>query len=166
MTWLTPPLVWFEIVVLALIGCCIYRFSRHRGSRIAALRDWLAYVAISVALVVVIVVAAIYGPEKSPIDAKSIAFTVNTVFVLSYTLKVVRPLWTKRKLWAVIPCLILLHGIIGWVAIPESSGFHWLYVPVHMGEIWGCSDWNSVGLRYTPSADGQADLLKHRHYTH
>lgn len=111
--------------------------SKHRGPRIAALRDWLAYVAISVALVVVIVVAAIYGPEKSPIDAKWIAFTVNTVFVFGYTLKVVRPLWTKPKLWAVIPCLILLHGILGWVAISrvERVPLVW-YVPVDMGELW------------------------------
>jgi len=137
MTWLTPPLVWFEIVVLALICWCIYRFSRHRGSRIAALRDWLAYVAISVALVVVVVVAAIYGPEKSPVDGKWIAFTVNTVFVFGYTVKVVRPLWAKRKLWAVITGLVLLHGIIGGVAISrvERIPLFW-YVPVDMGEIW------------------------------
>jgi hypothetical protein len=57
MTWLTPPLLWFEIVVLALVCWCIYRFSKRPGSRIGALRDWLAYIAISVALVVVIVLA-------------------------------------------------------------------------------------------------------------
>jgi len=110
MAWLTPPLLWLEIIVLVLVCWCIYRFSRRPGSRITALRDWLAYIAISVALVVAIVVAAVNGPEKSPIDAKWIAFVVNTVFVFGYTLKIVRPMWTKPKLWAVISGLVLLHG--------------------------------------------------------
>ena len=110
MTWPTPPLLSLEIIVLVLVCWCIYRFSKRPGSRIGALRDWLAYIAISVALVVVIVVAAVYGPEKSPVDAKWISFVVNTVFVFGYTLKVVRPLWTKPKLWAVIAGFVLLHG--------------------------------------------------------
>jgi hypothetical protein len=137
MTWLTPPLLWFEIIVLALVCWCIYRFSKHQGSRIAVFRDWLAYIAIGIALVVVLVVAAIYGPEKPPVDAKWIAFAVNTVFVFGYTLKVVRPLWTKRKLWVVVMGLALLHGIIGWIVISrvERVPLVW-YVPVDMYEIW------------------------------
>ena len=137
MTWLTPPLLWIEIIVLVLVCWCIYRFSRQPGSRITALRDWLAYIAISVALVVVIVVTAVYGPEKSPIDAKWIAFAVNTVFVFGYTLKIVRPLWTKPRLWAVVSGLVLLHGIIGWAVISSVERIPLLsYVPVDMGEIW------------------------------
>jgi hypothetical protein len=137
MTWLTPPLLWLEIIVLVLVCCCTYRFSRRPRSRIAALRDWLAYIAISVVLVVVIVVAAVYGPEKSPVDTKWIAFAVNTVFVFGYTLKTVRPLWTKPKFWAVISGLVLLHGIIGWAVISriERIPLVW-YVPVDMAEIW------------------------------
>jgi hypothetical protein len=139
MTWLTPPLLWFEIIVLVLVCWCIYRFSRRPGSRIAALRDWLAYIAISVALVVVIVVVAVYGPEKSPVEveAKWVAFAVNTVFVFGYTLKVVRPMWTKPKFWAVISGLVLLHGIIGWTVISrvERIPLIW-WVPVDLSEIW------------------------------
>ena len=85
----------------------------------------------------VIVVTAVYGPEKSPIDAKWIAFAVNTVFVFGYTLKIVRPLWTKPRLWAVVSGLVLLHGIIGWAVISSVERIPLLwYVPVDMGEIW------------------------------
>jgi len=138
MTWLTPPLLWFEIVVLVLVLVCwcIYRFSKRPGSRIGALRDWLAYIAISVALVVVIVLAALYGPEKS-FDTNWILFAVNTVFVFGYTLKVVRPLWTRPKLWAVIAGLVLLHGIIGWAVISRVERIPWFwYVPADIAEIW------------------------------
>jgi len=137
MTWPTPPLLSLEIIVLVLVCWCIYRFSKRPGSRIGALRDWLAYIAISVALVVVIVVAAVYGPEKSSVDAKWISFVVNTVFVFGYTLKVVRPLWTRPKLWAVIAGLVLLHGMIGWAVISrvERIPLVW-YVPVDIAEIW------------------------------
>jgi len=137
MTWPTPPLLSLEIIVLVLVCWCIYRFSKRPGSRIGALRDWLAYIAISVALVVVIVVAAVYGPEKSSVDAKWISFVVNTVFVFGYTLKVVRPLWTKPKLWAVIAGFVLPHGIIGWAVISrvERIPLVW-YVPVDIAEIW------------------------------
>jgi hypothetical protein len=137
MTWLTPPLLWFEIIVLILVCWCIYRFSRRRGSQIAALRDWLAYIAISFGLVAVIWVAAVYGPKESPVDAKWIAFAVNSVFVFGYTLKIVRALWTKPKLWAVFTGLGLLHGIIGWEVISRVERIPLLwYVPVDMAEIW------------------------------
>jgi hypothetical protein len=138
MTWLTPPLLWFEIVVLILVCWCIYRLrKRSPGSRIAVLRDWLAYIAIGIALVVAIVTFAAYGPKKSPIDAKWVAFAVNTVFVFGYTLRIVRPLWKKPKLWVVLSGLILLHGIIGCFVISrvERIPLIW-YAPVDMAEIW------------------------------
>ena len=138
MPWLTPPLLWFEIVVLILVCWCIHRIrKRSPGSRITGLRDWLAYIAISVALVIVIVIYAAYGPEKSPIGTKWIAFAINTVFVFGYTLKIVRPLWKKPKLWAALTGLVLLHGIIGWLVISrvERIPLIW-YVPVDMAEIW------------------------------
>lgn len=138
MTWLTSPLLWFGIVFLILVCWCIQRLRKKSpASRIALLRDWLAYIVISVALVVAIVVFAAYGPKKSPIEAKWIAFAVNTVFVFGYTLKVLRPMWNKPKLWMVIGGLILLHGIIGWLAISrvERIPLIW-YAPFDMAEIW------------------------------
>jgi hypothetical protein len=138
MTWLTPPLLWFEIVVLILVCWCIYRLTKKPlSSRIAVLRDWLAYISISIALVVAIVMFAAYGPKKSPIDAKWVAFAVNTVFVFGYALKSVRPLWKKPKLWVLLSGLIVLHVIIGWRVISrvEQIPLIW-YVPVDMGEIW------------------------------
>ena len=137
MTWLTPPLLWFQIIVFVLVCWRIYRFVRRPVSRIAALKDWLAYIAISVTAVVVIVVAAVYGPEKSPVDPKWVAFAVNTAFVFGYALKIVRPLWTKPKFWAVISGLVLLHAIIGWAIISriERIPLVW-YVPVDLAEIW------------------------------
>lgn len=94
-------------------------------------------VSIAVALVIGIVLYAIYGPKESRIDAKWFAFAANTVFVFGYTLKVVRPLWTKPKLWAVFTGLVLLHGIIGWAVISrvERIPLVW-YIPVDMAEIW------------------------------
>jgi hypothetical protein len=138
MPWLTPPLLWFEIIVVILVCWCIHRIRRRSpGSRIAALRDWLAYIAISVALVIVIVIYAAYAPERSPIGAKWIAFAVDTAFVFGYTLKIVRPLWKKPTLWAALTGLILLHGIIGWLVISrvERIPLIW-YVPVDIAEIW------------------------------
>jgi hypothetical protein len=138
MTWLTPPLLWFEIVVLLLVCWCIHRLrKRSPGSRIAVARDWLAYIAISVALVVAIVIFAAYGPKKSTVDAKWIAFAVNTVFVFGYALKVLRPMWNKPKLWMVLSGLFLLHGIIGWLVISrvERIPLIW-YAPVDVAEIW------------------------------
>jgi len=138
MPWLTSPLLWLKIVVFILVCWCIRRLrKRSPGSRIAALRDWLLYIAISVALVIVIVIFAAYGPKKSPIEAKWIAFAINTVFVFGYTLKIVRPLWKKPKLWAVLSGLVLLHGIVGWLVISriEPIPLIW-YVPVDMAEIW------------------------------
>src|SRR5690348_11667097 len=111
MTWLTLPLLCFEIIVLALVCWCVYRFSKRPGPRVGALRDWLAYIAISVALVVVIFVAAVYGPKKSSIDTKWIAFAANTLFVFGYALKIAWPLRTKPRFWAVIIVLVLIHGI-------------------------------------------------------
>ncbi|MGH9499380.1 MAG: hypothetical protein ACRD3L_09585 [Terriglobales bacterium] len=138
MLWLTPPLLWFEIVVLTLVYWCIHTLRKKaRGSRIAVVRDWLAYILISIALVVAIVIFAAYGPKKSPVDAKWIAFAVNTVFVFGYTLKVLRPMWNKPKLWMVLSGLILLHGVIGWLVISrvERIPFIW-YAPVDTAEIW------------------------------
>ena len=133
MTWLTLPLLWFEIIVLALVSWCIYRFSKRPGRRLAALKDWLAYTAIGIALVVV----AVYWPEKSPIDAKWIAFAGNTVFVFGYALRVAWSLRTKPKFWAVVVGLVLMHGIIGWAALSrvDRIPFVW-YIPVDLAEIW------------------------------
>lgn len=138
MTWLTPPLLWFEIIVLMLVCWCIHTLrNRSPGSRIAVVRDWLAYIAISVALVVAIVIFATYGPKKSPVDPKWIAFAINTVFVFGYTLKALRPLWNKPKLWIVLSGVILLHGIIGWFVISRAERIPLIwYVPVDMAEIW------------------------------
>jgi hypothetical protein len=137
MPLLTPPLLWFGIVFLAFVCWCVYRFFTRPGSRISALRDWLAYIAISVALVVAIVLFAAYGPDKSPIDRKWIGFAFNALFVFGYTLKVVRPLWTKPTLWVVIGGLVLLHGIIGWVVISRVGRIPLVwYVPVDVAEIW------------------------------
>lgn len=138
MTWLTPPLLWFVIFVIVLLSSCVYRFVkaiRLRG--IAALKDWLAYVAISVALVVALVLIAAYGPRKSPVDAKWIAFGINTGFVFGYTLKVLRPLWNKPKLWMVLSGLVLLHAIMGWLVISrvERIPLIW-YAAFDMAEIW------------------------------
>jgi|SRR5919108_361321 hypothetical protein len=137
MTWLTPPLLWFEIVFLFLLGWCVHRFVSRPGSRIAALKDWVAYVGISVALVVAIFLAAIYGPKNSPVDWKWIGFAVNTLFVFGYTIKAVRPLWQRPRVWVVLTILVLLHGIAGWVVISrmEEIPTVW-YVPIDMGEIW------------------------------
>lgn len=138
MTWLTPPLLWFEIVVLILVCWCIRTLrKKSSGSRIAVVRDWLAYIAISVALVVAIAIFAVYGPKKSPFDARWIAFAVNTVFVFGYAIKLLRPLWNKPKLWMVLSGLILLHAIVGWLVISrvERIPLIW-YAPLDMAEIW------------------------------
>jgi len=137
MTWLTPPLLLFVIVFFSLISWCVHRFLTRPGPRIAALRDWLAYIAISVALVVGIVLVAIYGPKKSPIDWKWICFALNTAFVFGYILKFVRPLWVKPRLWLVIAILVLLHGVVGLAVISrvEQIPTVW-YVPADMAEIW------------------------------
>lgn len=138
MTWLTPPLLWFEIIVLALVWWCIHRIrKRWTASPAVVVRDWLAYIVISVALVVAIVIYAAYGPRRSLVDAKWVAFAINTAFVFGYTLKVVRPLWKKRRLWLVLSGFILLHGIIGSLVVSRMKRvpITW-YVPIDMGEIW------------------------------
>jgi FtsH-binding integral membrane protein len=138
MPWLTPPLLWFEVVVLFLVCWCIHRIrKRSPGSRIARLRDWLAYVAISIALVIAIVVYASYGSEKRPISGKWIAFAINTAIVFGYTLKAVRPMWNKPKPLAALTGLFMLHGIIGWMVISKVERIPLVsYFPVDMAEIW------------------------------
>jgi hypothetical protein len=137
MTWLTSPLLWLEVIVLALVCWCIYQFSKRSAGRKAVLRDWLAYTAIGVGLVVIIFVAAVYGPKKSPIDAKWIAFAANTVFVFGYALKIAWPLRTKPKFWLVVIGLVLMHGMIGWAAFSrvERVPLVW-YIPADIAEIW------------------------------
>ena len=110
MTWLTPPLLWFEIIVLALVCWCTYKLSKASGSRIVLVRDWLSYIAIGIALVAVIVFVA---AKKLPLSWKWIAFAVNTALVFGYTFRVVRQFWTKPRFWAVITVLALLHGMVG-----------------------------------------------------
>lgn len=139
MAWLTP-LLWlkiFKIIALALVCWCVYRFRKRTGSRIAALRDWLAYITISIALVVAIILIAAYGPKNSPVKGKWILFAFNTLFVFGYTLKAVRPFWTKLKLWCVITGLALLHVLVGCAVIlrVEESPSLW-YVPIDLAEIW------------------------------
>ncbi|HET7205806.1 MAG TPA: hypothetical protein VFI95_04420 [Terriglobales bacterium] len=137
MEWFTPPLVWFWTVFVALICWCVHRFLTRPGSRIAAIKDWLAYVAIGIALVVGIVLLAAYGPDKLPIEPKWIGFAFNALFVFGYTLKVARPLWAKPKLWAVVAGAVLLHAIVGFSVLVRVGRIPLVwYVPVDMAEIW------------------------------
>jgi hypothetical protein len=138
MAWLTSPLLWFEIGILILVFWCIQRLKKTSpGSRLAVLRDWLVYIAIGVTIVVAVVIFAAYGPRESPVDAKWIAFAINTVFVFGYTLKVLRPLWNKPRLWMVLSGLVLLHGFIGWLVVSRVERIPLLwYAPVDMTEIW------------------------------
>lgn len=134
MAWLTPPLLWLEIIVAALVCWCVYRYKKQPGSRIVS---WLAYIAIGVGLVLGITLNAFYWPDKSPVDWKWVAFAINTTFVFGYVMKCVRPLWAKPTLWTVVAGLLLLHGIIGWFVISrfEQVPLLW-YVPVDLAEIW------------------------------
>ena len=137
MTWLTPPLLWFEIVFLFLVCWCVHRFVTRPGSRIALLKDWLAYIGIGLALVIAIFLAAVYGPKNSPVSWKWIGFAVNTLFVFGYTLKTVRFLWQRPRLWAVTTILVFLHGIAGWVVISRVENIPTVsYLPIDMAEIW------------------------------
>ena len=154
MAWLSPPLLWFEIVVFALVGWCIYRFSKRPGSRIAALRVWLAYVAIGIALVVAILIWANYGPNhetRALAQWKWVGFVVNTLFVFGYTMRVARPLWRKPKLWGVISGLLILHGIGGWSLLSRFERIPLLwYVPIDLGEIWAALTVIQLVLPFSP----------------
>lgn len=150
MAWLTPPVLWFEIIVVVLVSWCVYRFKTRPGSRIVALRSWLAYIAISIALVVGILLYALYGADKSPVDGKWIAFAANSVFVFGCVVQFVRPLWPRPMLWAVIAGLLLLHGIAGWAVLSTFGRIPLLwYVPVNLAEIWAALIAVQVACRTT-----------------
>lgn len=93
-------------------------------------------VAAAVALVLGILAYALYGPKKSLIDGKWVAFGLNTAFVFGTVLKLARPLWNKAKVWLTLGFLLLVHIAVGWMVLRdvEKVGLVW-YVPIVLAEI-------------------------------
>ena len=93
-------------------------------------------VAIGVAIVIGVLLYAEYGPDKSPIDGKWIIFGLNTAFVFGWVIKLTRPFWKEARLWTTLACLLMAHGVAGWLVLRpiERVGTVW-YVPVVVAEI-------------------------------
>jgi hypothetical protein len=112
--WLAPELLALLVPLFAMMGWCVYRFVR-RGASLVTLRDWLAYLAIALLIVVVIVVAAYKNvrPEAwmqwiTPIATAGFAFGIPAKH---YWRDVRNPrfLWTLIALLVAHFCILLLR---------------------------------------------------------
>jgi hypothetical protein len=109
---------------------------KHRTHRV---RDFLLYIVISLAIVGLVGLFAVHAAKTGQrIDGafKWMGFVLNTAFVFGSSIKVVRPLVRRRKLWAIMAVLFLLHGIIGALAVSQIERIPLIwYVPLDVVEI-------------------------------
>ena len=87
-----------------------------RGWR-ARLRDFVVYVAISVAFVVLLAVGEIKHP--SWFDWKWIAFALNTAVFCGYVVHWFQNVWRLPKFWLALFSLLALHSL-GFVSVLHS----------------------------------------------
>ena len=80
----------------------------------ARLRDFVVYVVISVAVVVLLAAAEIRHPAW--LDWKWIAFALNTTALCGYVVHWFRNVWRLPKFWLILFSLLVLH-CLGFVSV-------------------------------------------------
>lgn len=108
-SWLAPQLLAILVPLFAMIGWCLYRFSR-RGVSAAAFRDWSIY--ILVGLLIVAAAVAMARTKVEP-DVWMRWFTpiATAAFVFGFPVRTFRSQAYRLKFWAALSPLVLLHFV-------------------------------------------------------
>ena len=147
------PVIWILLILVALLGFCLWRIWAQ-GAKWATAKRWLLNVGLALLIIGVFMGSFFYSNYKGVTDEQFVKW-MNILLTAAVAFgTVIKAFWQCRQrtaFWAELSVLMAAHFVILQRLHWTTGGYFWLPIVVGLPEIFVVFILLSVTLRVTPT---------------